>query len=162
MALVLVMSFAASAEPLVLRPKNLGQRVAFSLLGGAGVGAVFAGIALYTICNSGCSNGYVVGIGGALAWSTGVALGVFGVEKLGPDEVDVLPAIAGTTLGLGFATAVTLLGQNDRDRLVLGIPAMLVLPLAFAAIAMEYARPEVEPGFVPVPGGAMATIGGRF
>ncbi len=148
-ALALVVSLAARGQAPALEPRSLvpppatlGQRVAYSLLGGAALGALFGGVTLYVVCQSGCRSPVVAGLGTALAWSTGVALGVFAVEKLGADEVDILPALFGTTLGLLFAGAVALLGQNERDRVILAIPATIILPLAFATTAMEYARPS--------------------
>lgn len=147
-ALALVVSLAAHGQAPALEPRSLlpppatlGQRIAYSLLGGAALGALFGGVTLYVVCQNGCRSPAVAGIGTTLAWSTGVALGVFAGEKLGADEVDILPALFGTTLGLLFAGAIALLGQNDRERVILAIPATLILPLAFATTAMEYARP---------------------
>jgi hypothetical protein len=106
--------------------------------GGALGGATFAFIIADAAWLAKAGPGWPLAVSTGLAWTfgAGVGAGIAHDEQRAP-----WPSLVGAAIGLTFAASATLLASSTQQRLIIGIPATLVLPLVMAVLANAFARP---------------------
>jgi hypothetical protein len=107
------------------------------LAGGLLAGATLCGVVLGGEGGARLGLGWPMAVSAGLSWSLGVGLGSGYNAK---DRTAPWPALLGSAIGLTFAVGATLLASNDTQRLIVGIPLTVVLPLVMSVIANEHAR----------------------